>query len=180
VAYDRRDDQTIYRLVFPDRPGLTVRVRRAGLAGMIDLAEATPVLRRNAQRHEARTELDNLHAWRRIARAFASALVDWDLFDGGEPVPATFAGVMTLSLDEIIAFTQGWRQAMAAPVRFDDDPADDPDADLDDDVLGEDEDPPDEGPVDELDEEWLAQLPVETLPAPAEEVAPTGEVLADA
>ncbi|HEV7651331.1 MAG TPA: hypothetical protein VGP26_24540 [Actinophytocola sp.] len=160
MAHDRRDGQTVYKLVFPDRPGLTVRVRRASLAGMIDLAEATPVLRRNAQRDEARTELENLHAWRRIARAFASALLEWDLFDGGAPVSATFAGVMTLELDEIMALVQGWRQAMAAPVQFEDDEPDEGLAP----GLG------DEPPVDELDEEWLAQLPAQVAPEPVEQL----------
>lgn len=163
MAYDRREGQTVYRLAFPDRPGLTVRVRRASLAGLIDIAEATPVLRRNIQRGEDVTELENLRAWRKLARAFAGGLVDWDLVDGGVPVPATLAGVMSLELDEVMGLVGGWRQAMAERPEVDgaefaeaDDVGPDAGGDKDEDGPG----------VDALDEEWLAQLPVSVLPDP--------------
>lgn len=173
MAHDRRDGQTVYRLAFPGRPGLTVRLRRASLAGMIDIAEATPVLRRNVHRDEAQTELDNLRAWRRLARAFASALLDWDLLDGGDPVPATFAGVMSLELEEVMDLVAGWRQAMATTQT---EPETEPEPDVQDGPAPGDEteaepdvwDP--ENP--KLDEEWIAQLPVQEVSA--------AEVMADA
>jgi hypothetical protein len=170
MAYDRRAQLPTYVLRFEHLPGLTVKMRRPGLAGLEDITSATAVLRRSVREGWPEMDRRNLKAWRRLCRAFAASLESWDLVDAGEPVAPTLDGVLAQDLELLIDLVQGWQHAMSgtqASLSEDerdggvDDVADDTERAPGPYVEGEPFDP--ENP--RLDEEWLAQLPVESEPS---------------
>lgn len=180
MSHDRRAQLPVYRLRFENHPGLTVAVRRPGLRGLLDIAEATSVLRRSVRESWPDLDVRNLRAWQRLSRAFAGSLVSWDLVADGEPVAPTLAGVLDQDLDLLIELVRGWQQAIqqdlgiqrAVDAEPDTEDADDADPDVD----------PDEDADPAVDEEWLAQLPatVAVVDEPDDEEQPALRAVSDA
>lgn len=176
MAHDRRAALPVYRLRFEHLTGLTVVVRRPGLGGLLDIAEATAVLRRSVREEWPNLDVRNLRAWRRLSGALADSLVSWDLVADGEPVAPTMAGVLAQDLDFLIELVRGWQQAIQQDLSLgrgsDESSADGDDAADDDgepEPYAEGEEFDSDNP--RHDPEWLAQLPV--LPTVAEQ--PDGE-----
>lgn len=92
----------VLRLEFaePDLAGLFVRVRAgASLAQVFDWGFG---------------HLDGLPAREvvHVFREFASRIVEWNILSPtGEPVPATFEGLLTLDEDFVLRLLRGWRNA---------------------------------------------------------------------
>ena len=92
----------IFRLEFedPDLNGLTVRARSLPLGEFIDLANIDTVT-------AAQTD--------RVIRLFASCLVEWNLENEfGDPVPATYEGILAQELDFMIQIISAWMEAIGS------------------------------------------------------------------
>jgi len=148
MAYDRHGELDVFKLVFEEFPGLTIRVHRANFTGLLAVAEAMPVLRRAKSRRDV-FDLPTLRAWRKLCTALGDALVSWDLLNGAEPVPATARGLMSQDYPFIMTVAHAWSQATSRPPA-----AATPAAPV-----------PVEPTEPEIDEEWLSQLPI-TMHAP--------------
>lgn len=181
MAHDRRKQLSTYTLRFEQFPGLTVRMSQPGLQGLLDIAEATAVLRRSVREGWDDLDVRNLRAWRRLAGAFARSLMSWDLVAGGERVGVRRADVLAQDIDLLIELVRGWQQAINQDIA--DRRAVEPDGVEDGDAESAADEPDEAGErpyaVGEvfdpenprLDEEWVAQLPTETLPPQLEVVA---------
>lgn len=89
-------DETLYRLVFEDRAGLTVTCREPSVGQLLTLTEMGAL----DQKSISPAKLRELFA------LFAGLLDEWNVTRKGKPVPATYEGVVSLSpgfVMEIIA-----------------------------------------------------------------------------
>jgi hypothetical protein len=104
---DQSTRRTAYRLRFEDLDGLVVRVRKPSFRGLKKLARVVGVLGDDlrGQRVDGQARLD---AWELLFAAFADALIDWDLTDGGKPVPATRKGVYGQDVELLLTITTAW------------------------------------------------------------------------
>jgi hypothetical protein len=108
MAYDRQADLPVFRLRFEQYPGLMVRVRRPGLAARTLVEEATLVLR------HARVPLglNELRALRKLSRALAASIVDWDLLNGGRQVEVSTKGLEAQDDEFLLVLAQTWLKAI--------------------------------------------------------------------
>jgi hypothetical protein len=110
MAYDRHDDVTAYVLEFDDYPGLTVSVRKPGLDGLRAVDAAMPALQVPGVPPRVQ-----LAAFALLADALAESLVDWDLLNSGQPVPATRAGIGRQDPDFLADLFKAWAMVAATP-----------------------------------------------------------------
>jgi hypothetical protein len=103
MAYDRHEALTAYVLEFDDYPGLTVRVRKPGLDGLRAVDAAMPALQVPGVPPRVQ-----LAAFALLADALAESLVDWDLLNSGQPVPATRAGIGRQDPDFLADLFKAW------------------------------------------------------------------------
>jgi len=93
-------DPTTYHLDFADAgmPGLVVSVHAPPLGILAD----------------AVGKLDgDVSAALQVFESFAGYLVKWNITSGGKPVPATYAGMLTLETPVVIKIIRAWVNAMA-------------------------------------------------------------------
>lgn len=94
-----RKERTLYKLVFPDHDGLTVRARSVELGKFLAMTELA--------------EKDDTASIRAMIECFAEALHDWNLeTEEGEPVPATLEGVLGQELDFVLTIIDVWMDAI--------------------------------------------------------------------
>jgi hypothetical protein len=82
-------------LTFEDHPGLEVTARSPSTGGLLDLQEAA----------EEAASVDGL---RKLFRMFAGYLADWNVTRDGEPVPASYEGLLSLDPGFVRAVTDGF------------------------------------------------------------------------
>lgn len=109
MAYDRHAALSVIKLTFDEYPGLTVQTHAPNLAAQILIEEAMPVLRRV----KLPLSLAHLRAFAKVCGAMASAIVDWDLTNSGDPVPTTKAGLMAQDLEFVMALSKAWLGAVS-------------------------------------------------------------------
>lgn len=112
-----KPEPKLYRLRFDDHPGLIVRARSTSAGAFLEIADLSDTAR-----------ADDSAAIRELFRKFADVLVSWNLdysMDGplddtgelawleGDPVPPTWAGLMTQDLDMVLTLIEGWMTAVA-------------------------------------------------------------------
>ncbi|HEV2778814.1 MAG TPA: hypothetical protein VGX25_05380 [Actinophytocola sp.] len=114
MAYDRHADLTVYSLTFDEYPGLTVRVRKPGVAGVVACADWISV-----QSDRSAGRVARWLAQLRLFVAFADALAGWDLLNSGRPVPATREGVLAQDEAFLRVLAGAWyaNVVLAAPSR---------------------------------------------------------------
>jgi hypothetical protein len=104
-------DRTEYVLRFeiPPLAGVVVAARKPTAGGLVDLtmAQAATGGLPDAAAAAAGDALaaDALY---RVFRAFAGALLSWNITDRGEPVPATLDGLLGLELEHAVGLTYTW------------------------------------------------------------------------
>jgi hypothetical protein len=96
-----------YRLKFEqeDMAGLEVTARSLPLGEFLKVTELASLDKDDPAAAKSAGEL---------FRLFASSLLEWNLEDGfGDPVPATYAGVLAQDLDFMMAIILAWVGAMS-------------------------------------------------------------------
>jgi len=104
--------QRAYRLRFedPDLAGLEVTARSLSIEGFMKVAGLAEL----AQGGGA-DRLD-VGQMQEMLRAFASCLVGWNIEDlpTGDPVPATYEGVISQDLDFVMQIVMAWSKVIAS------------------------------------------------------------------
>lgn len=104
-------DRTTYVLTFDDGTplaGVVVQVRRPTAGGHIDLTVARAAGSLPDPQAAAAGDAAAADGLYRMFRAFAGALLSWNITDGGEPVPATLEGLLGLELDHATQLVWTW------------------------------------------------------------------------
>ena len=105
-------DRTEYVLRWADGPfaGLVIRMRKPTAAGHVDLGMTA----RRPNPTELPSTPEMADAVYRLFRAFAGALLEWNLLDRGEPVPATLEGLLGQEYDHAVEMTCAWLDHVGA------------------------------------------------------------------
>lgn len=149
AAFDQASRRQVYTLSFELYGGMVVLARKPSFRGLELLAHATSVL---GERLDSMTRPigDRIDAWGSLFRAFAEALVWWDLRDNGISVPATLDGVLSQDHEFLLEISRMWYRRVALHIAL---PAE----------STREDDQPD---TDEEEDDVLASLPTITLPDP--------------
>ena len=115
--------RTVFVLRFDDGDlaGQVVRARSTSAGGEVDIAMA-------GERPPTDTVLtgsEQADRVYRLFRAFARSLLSWTLLDDetGDPVPATFEGLLSLDFGHATHITYAWLDAVGAAAHADEDRA---------------------------------------------------------
>lgn len=101
----------MYDLTFAEFGDLTVSVRRPSERGWELLADAIEVLGEGLD-SAAAPVVERVRAGGWLVRAFADALIGWDLRDRGRAVPATLAGVLAQDRPFLLVVARTWYTAV--------------------------------------------------------------------
>lgn len=165
MAFDQDGRRRTYVLPFGDRTGLRgleIAVRKPGFRALRKLAAAVLVLGDDLEGPGV-VGLDKLNAEADLFSALRSSVVSWNLVDRGRPVAV--ADMLTQDRELLLTLARAWYRIVVsadenaetpAPTPSDPQPVDEP-------VDSSDALPPTIGAAG-VDEEWLAQLPVQEMP----------------
>lgn len=95
-----------YRLKFedPELAGLEVTARSLPLGEFLKVSEMAT----------ASSTAESMKSADQLFRAFSSSLIEWNLEnDFGDPVPATYEGVLSQELDFMMTVVMAWVSAMS-------------------------------------------------------------------
>ena len=166
MAFDQDKRRRTYVLPFGDRTGLRgleVAVRKPGFKALRRLASAVLVLGDDLEGPGV-VGLDKLNAEADLFSALRSSVVSWNLVDRGRPVPV--ADMLTQDRELLLILARAWYRIV---VQADESEPEQPAESNDPQPVDE----PVDNPAPELpptigapgvDEEWLAQLPVQKMP----------------
>lgn len=104
-----RKQKKVFVLTFedPELEGLEVRATGLSVGKMISMLDLARLSNGNKLTSDAVEDIDKLF------RTFAQALVSWNLEDdAGQPVPATYEGLMSQDLDFVMALAMAWMDGM--------------------------------------------------------------------
>jgi hypothetical protein len=107
------DEETVYKLTFPDgkREGLEVRTTSVATGDLLKIIKLA------AQVQESKDAEASIEVIEDLLSGFAEALVSWNIeqrVDGEVvPVPATLAGLKSRRLDLVIEVIYAWIEAVS-------------------------------------------------------------------
>ena len=93
-------DRKVYHLKFEDMPGLEVAASSLSTGELLELDELA------GEKTAAGA--------RKLLGLFAGHLLSWNVTEKGNPVPATYEGLLTLDPAFVKAVTDGWTDAFTA------------------------------------------------------------------
>lgn len=99
-------------LDLPDYPGLTVRARSISMGQVLELSQSI-----EARIFGPAVSPEDLPHLERIITTLGGALIDWNITDDGQPVPADVDGLRSLDPQLFRAVTLAWIEAMATVPR---------------------------------------------------------------
>lgn len=115
MGYEAPDDggyeveETVARLVFPDRDGLEVVCALPSLDELFSAAELAAV-------DPEKLRAEDYARLNQVIDMFANAVRSWNLTRNGEPIPATPDGVRSLEMTFRIELINAWMSAAAEAV----------------------------------------------------------------
>ena len=112
AGYDQTSRRTVYDLTFDQYGGMLVSVRRPSELGWELIADAIDVLGEGLD-STAAPAVERIRAGGQLIRAFADALISWDLRDRGRAVPATHAGVLAQDRPFLLNVARTWYLSVA-------------------------------------------------------------------
>lgn len=166
MAFDQDRRRRTYVLPFGDRTGLRgleVAVRKPGFKALRKLASAVLVLGDDLEGPGV-VGLDKLNAEADLFAALRTSVVSWNLVDRGRPVP--IGDMLTQDRELLLTLARAWYRIV---VSADESETEQPAADDDPQPVDEPVDSPELGlpptiGAPGVDEEWLAQLPIQEMP----------------
>jgi hypothetical protein len=105
--WTRRSPVKVLRFADGDLEGLVIRVRAVSVGALQELLTKLD-------------ELSNVEAMPYIARSLADHLIGWNIDDeDGNPVPATYEGILSLDPAELAEIGRAWMQSLSGAVPVD-------------------------------------------------------------
>jgi hypothetical protein len=105
--WTRRSPVKILQFADGDLAGLVIRVRAVSVGALQELLTKLD-------------ELSNMEAMPYIARSLADHLIGWNIDDeNGDPVPATYEGILSLDPAELAEIGRAWMQSVSGAVPVD-------------------------------------------------------------
>lgn len=105
MGFELDDNEKLYKLIFEDTPGLVVYAREPSLDQMMHMNELGDI--------DAK-KLD-MAAMRSMFRTFAGLLDSWNVTRKGEPVPADYDGIATMSAGLVMKILNALAKAVMEP-----------------------------------------------------------------
>jgi hypothetical protein len=105
MGFELEDHEKKYRLTFEDMPGLEVLAREPDLDQMFAMNEMGDVTAKTLDAAKMKA----------LFVMFAGLLESWNVTRKGEPVPATYEGIMTCSPGFIYKIVNALGKAVAEP-----------------------------------------------------------------
>ena len=105
--FELDDQETVFRLVFPDLPDLSVGVREISVDAYLDLLP----LAESVQGATTANIGEVSTAFTQLTDLFAAAVADWNVTRTGEPVPCTGPNVRALGLRLSMRMVMAWIEA---------------------------------------------------------------------
>lgn len=106
-VFELDDEETVYRLVFPDHPTLSVGMREVSVGDYLDLLG-------HAEQVQGATTADAPRvagAFRALTDRFAECVADWNITRTGQPVTPTGDTVRALGLRLSMRMVMAWLDA---------------------------------------------------------------------
>lgn len=105
MGFELEDHEKKYHLVFEDYPGLEVTTREPSVDQLLQITELSGM------------EAEKLDAakLREIFALFAGLLVEWNVTRKGEPVPADYAGIASMSAGFVKVIMDALGKAFTEP-----------------------------------------------------------------
>ena len=105
MGFDLDDHEKLYKLIFEDTPGLEVFAREPSVDQLMQMAKLGDV---DAKKLDMAT-------MQTMFRTFAGLLESWNVTRKGEPVPADYDGVATMSAGLVMKILNALARAVAEP-----------------------------------------------------------------
>ncbi len=105
MGFELEDEEKRYKLRFEDMPGLEVLAREPTMEQLFDMNSMGEVTAKTLDAEKMRA----------VFRVFAGLLVEWNVTRKGEPVPATYEGIMTASPTFIFKIVSALAKAVGEP-----------------------------------------------------------------
>lgn len=105
MSYELEDHEKLYKLLFEDMPGLEVFAREPSVGQLMEMNELGDM--------DAKT-LDAAKM-RGLFRTFAGLLDSWNVTRKGEPVPADYGGIATMSPGLVMRIVTALAKAVGEP-----------------------------------------------------------------
>lgn len=110
AAVGHQISRRVFKLVFADDTelaGAQVRMRSLSVDDLLTLTEAV-----DAAAH-ATGQAEQIRQLAPVLDVMAGGLLDWNLTDGGDPIPATRAGLGLLEIPDVTRLAREWMTAAA-------------------------------------------------------------------